>query len=127
MTQRAARPEFIPGYLFYGPERPSYPGGNSPYTDRTFTFRGYLLRERNLWTRVMQEWDCRETNISAVGPGEDAPAWLARGEWRARVAGIIADGATMREALDEAWRLAEAEDQLRHLLPPTTADHGRDA
>lgn len=107
--------EFFQNYLLYGPERPTDPGGLGWYTADRFEFRGYVLRQRNLWSRRLQEWHSH-TSINAVGPGAE-PLPGASG-WRARVAQVEGEGATMLEALEDAWRLAESEGQLRNLLPP---------
>lgn len=120
MSKRRAASPFEPSYAFYGPERPPTPGNLGPYTGETFTYRGYTLHRRNQWRELFQQWDCLDTSISVVGPGADWNwRWDPGAGGRARVAGIEADGETMQQALDEAWRLAEAEDQLRHLMPPT--------
>ena len=95
----------VSGLTYLGPERASYPGGNSPYTGRTMTFRGHVLHELNIWTRSVQRWVSRETSISVLGPGERAPAG---GRWLARIANMEADGETALEALEEAWQLAES-------------------
>ena len=116
MTKR--QPEFIPPYLFFGPERPPYPGGLGPYTDDVVVFRGYAISKRNKWSAIVEEWDCQHTALSAAGPGADCPDWIRDRSWTASVAGVTADGATMLEALEEAWAAADAEDQLRNLLPP---------
>jgi hypothetical protein len=106
------------GLMFLGPEAPMTPGGIGPYTGETLAYRGYKLHRRNQWRELFQQWDSRETSISVVGPGADWNAdWHPDG-WRARVAGVTADGATMQEALDEAWAVAEFEDQLRHIAQP---------
>jgi hypothetical protein len=95
------------GVMFLGPRPETDPGG-MPYTTETFTFRGYVLRRRNLWSDRTQQWHS-QTGLSVKGAG---------GIWVARVAGVTADGATMQEALDEAWAAAEFEDQLGVLAAP---------
>lgn len=105
------------GIMFLGPEAPMTPGNLGPYTGETMTYRGYTLRRRNEWVEREQQWDS-QTSISVKGPGADwLPDWGA-GTWRARVTIVTADGATMQEALDEAWAAAEFEEQLLHLPPP---------
>ena len=79
-------------------------------------FRGYKLYRRNLWSGIIQQWDCRYTALSVVGPGPDAPAFASA--WRARVAGIDADDDTLEGALECAWSLAESEGQTENLLKP---------
>jgi trans-aconitate methyltransferase len=118
VSKRATKPEFIPGYLFYGPECPPTPGDLGPYTGETFVYRGYTLHRRNPWRELLQQWDSRETAIGVVGCGADwSGDWKPDG-WRASVAGIDADGTSMQEALDEAWAGAEYEGKVRHLIPP---------
>lgn|GEM_PF-5406100 len=109
--------EFFPTYLFYGPERATDPGGIGPYTADRLEFRGYTLHKRNLWSRRLQEWHCRETSISAAGPGDEPLPWDSSG-WTARAVNVEGEGSTMREALEDAWRLAESEGQLHNLGPP---------
>ncbi len=121
MSRRNAAPQFVPSYAFYGPERPATPGDLGPYTGETFTYRGYTLHRRNQWRELFQQWDSRETAITVVGPGADWNWQWDPGVCRARIAGVEADGETMQQALDEAWRLAEIEGQLRHLVQPATA------
>lgn len=114
---KQAKPEFVPGYLFHGPERPSEPGGIGPYTGEVFLYRGYRLRRRNQWCEIAQHWDS-DTSVSVVGPGADWPTGYPVRPWRGRVANCTADGDSMQEALDEAWAAAEFEEQLHQLAPP---------
>lgn len=108
--------EFFPTYLFNGPERPTDPGGIGPYTAERFEFRGYTLHKRNLWSRRLQQWQSRETCISAIGPGDDPLPGSS--VWTARVVFLDGEGPTLQAALEDAWRLAESEGQLHNLLPP---------
>lgn len=125
MSGRSAATQFVPSYMFYGPERPATPGDLGPYTGETFTYRGYTLHRRNQWRELFQQWDSREAAITVIGPGADWNWHWDAGGCRARIAGIEADGETMQEALDEAWRLAEIEGQLRHLARPATTRRAR--
>lgn len=117
MSKRAKAPEFVASHLFAGPERPNDPGGIGPYTADRFEFRGYVLRKRNLWSRRIQEWHSRETSISAAGPGDEPFPWAASG-WTARVTIVEGEGATLLEALEDAWAGAAFEGQLHNLVPP---------
>lgn len=109
--------EYVPGYLFYGPEQPTHPGGIGPYTRDSISFHGYTLRKENRWSNILERWNCCETAINVLGPGPGAPP-MAGNCWLARVANVTAEGSTRLEALEEAWAAAEYEDALRHLLPP---------